>query len=289
MTAEDVYRRLMAVYPTRFRREYGDGMLEAFCDLRQHTARGPLAFWLFVAADTLRAASAERALACQELLQSSRCRLSTGALAKVEWMTACAAGATACGALGSLATWAFSYFYHPYLEGTAFLPWVYGAMLGAGLALVQALALGRRLPLGKLWIVTSACCAALGVEIAISIARVAGPVGYAMAFGSVVAGGQWIVLRGRLPGAAWWVLPSAGGLSAVVMSARSTLTSALAGMEALGNHPDSTPGLYLLLRGLYAPSNWTEVAVGFAVMATTGLLVGAITAKPISSMLARSR
>jgi hypothetical protein len=42
-----------------------------------------------------------------------------------------------------------------------------------------------------------------------------------------VAGGQWIVLRGRLPGAAWWVLPSAGGLSAVVMSARSTLTSAL--------------------------------------------------------------
>jgi hypothetical protein len=279
MTAEDLYRRLMTVYPARFRREYGEGMLEAFCDLRQHTARGPLAFWLFVVADTLRAASAERVLACRDLLQSSRCR----------WMTACAAGATACGALGSLATWAFSYFYHPYLEGTVFVPWVYGAMLGAGLAVVQALALGRRLALGKLWIVTSACCAALGVEIAISIARVAGPVGYAIAFGSVVAGGQWIVLRGRLPGAAWWVLPSAGGLSAVVMSARSTLTSALAGMEALGNHPDSTPGLYLLLRGLYAPTTWTEVAVGFAVMATTGLLVGAITAKPISSMLARAR
>ena len=72
------------------------------------------------------------------------------------------------------------------------------------------------------------------------------------------------------------------------MSARSTLTSALAGIEALGNHPDSTPGLYLLLRGLYSPTDWTKVAVGFAVMATTGLLVGAITAKPISSMLARA-
>jgi hypothetical protein len=46
--------------------------------------------------------------------------------------------------------------------------------------------------------------------------------------------------------------------------------------------------LYLLLRGLYAPTTWTEAAVGFAVMATTGLLVGAITAKPISS-LARAR
>ena len=279
MTAEDVYRRLMAVYPARFRREYGEGMLEAFCDLRQHTARGPLGLLALRGRRHSSRRVGGAGPACRDLLQSSRCR----------WMTACAAGATACGALGSLATWGFSYFYHPYLEGTVFVPWVYGAMLGAGLALVQALALGRRLALGKLWIVTSACCAALGVEIAISIARVAGPVGYAIAFGSVVAGGQWIVLRGRLPGAAWWVLPSAGGLSAVVMSARSTLTSALAGMEALGNHPDSTPGLYLLLRGLYAPTNWTEVAVGFAVMATTGLLVGAITAKPISSMLARAR
>jgi hypothetical protein len=282
MTAEGVYKRLLTAFPARFRREYGDGMLEAFRDLRQHTARGPLAFWLFVIADTIRGASFERALACRELLQSNRAR----------WMMACAAGATACGALGSLATWAFSYFYHPYLEGTAFVPWVYGATLGAGLALVQALALGRRLPRRTLWIVTSACCAALGVEIAISIARVAGPIGYAVAFGSVVAGGQWIVLRGRLPlgqqGAAWWVLPSAGGLSAVVMSTRNTLTAALAGMGAIGNHPEATPGLYLLLRGLYAPTTWTEAAVGFAVMATTGLLVGAITAKPISS-LARAR
>jgi hypothetical protein len=85
------------------------------------------------------------------------------------------------------------------------------------------------------------------------------------------------------------VLPSAGGLSAVVMSARSTLTSALAGMDPLRNPPDSVPGLYLLLRGLYAPSSWTEVAVGFVVMATMGLLVGAVTARPVSSMLARAR
>ena len=279
MTADDVYRRMLLAYPARFRREYGDGMLEAFRDLRRHTARGPLGFWLFLIADTVRAARAEHAQAGRELLRSSRCR----------WITACAIGATACGGLGSLATWTFSYFYHPYLEGTAFVPWAYGALLGAGLAFVQALALGRRLPFGKLWIMTSACCAALGVEVAISLARVAGPLGYAVAFGSIVAGGQWIILRGRLPGAAWWVLPSAGGLSAVVMSARSTLTSALAGLDPLRNQPDSVPGLYLLLRGLYAPATWTEVAVGFAVMATMGLLVGAVTARSVTSMLARAR
>jgi hypothetical protein len=279
MTAEDVYRRMLSAYPPRFRREYGDGMVEAFRDLRRHTARGPIAFWLFVAADTVRTAASEHMQTGRELLRSSRCR----------WIAACAIGASACGALGSLVTSTFSYFYHPYLEGTAFVPWAYGALLGAGLALVQALALRRRLPFGKLWIMTSACCAALGVEIAISIATVAGPLGYAVAFGSIVAGGQWIVLRGRLPNAAWWVLPSAGGLSAVVMSARSTLTSALAGMDPLRNPPDSVPGLYLLLRGLYAPSSWTEVAVGFVVMATMGLLVGAVTARPVSSMLARAR
>jgi hypothetical protein len=279
MTAEDIYRRLLTLYPASFRKEYGEGMVEAFRGLRQDGARGPLAFWRFVIADAMHAASAEHA-------DAWRCRLRSPVF---RWMAACAAGATASGGLGSLATWAFSYFYHPYLEGTAFVPWIYGAMLGAGLACVQACALGRRMPFGKLWIVTSACCAALGVEIAILLARIAGPLGYAIAFGSVVAGGQWIVLRGRLRGAAWWVLPSAGGLSAVVMSARPSVASALAGLEAIRNQPESTPGLYLLMRGLYAPTNWTEVAVGFAVMAATGLLVGAITARPVSAMLTRAR
>ena len=66
--------------------------------------------------------------------------------------------------------------------------------------------------------------------------------------------------------------------------ARNTLTTAFAGMEPVSNHPESTPGSYLLLRGLYAPTSWTEATIGFAVMAATGLLVGAITAKPISSL-----
>jgi hypothetical protein len=65
MTAEDVYKRLLTAIPAGFRREYGDGMIEAFRDLRQQTARGQLGFWFFVIADTLRASSAERALACR--------------------------------------------------------------------------------------------------------------------------------------------------------------------------------------------------------------------------------
>jgi hypothetical protein len=282
MTLDDLYRALLTIYPPRFRRDYGDAMLEAFRDLRQ-TRGGSLAFWLFVITDTVRAASREWAAVCGEI----------GRRSHVQWMAACALGAAVCGGLGSAATWAFSYFYHPYLEGAVFLPWVYGALLGAGLAVVQAVTVGRRLPLRWLWLATTACCAALGVEIAIAVAQIAGPVGYLVAFGSIVAAGQWIVLRGRLPRAALWVLPSAGGLSAVLISTSATLTSALAGMDAVRRDPfatpDASPGLYLLLRGLYAPTSWMEFALGFAVMTLAGLLVGAITARPVSAMLARAR
>ena len=283
MNADTLYRTLLAAYPPGFRREYGDAMLEAFRDLRQAPARSHMRFWVFVLVDTLRAAIHEWAAACQEPQVARQLR----------WIAACGVGTAACGGLGSAATWAFSYFYHPYLEGAAFVPWIYGAMLGAGLAVVQAITLGRGLRLGRLWIVTTASCAALGVEVAIAVAGIAGPAGYAASFGSIVAAGQWIVLRERLPRAAWWVLPSAAGLSAVALSTSAALTSAVAGMEALRRDPfadvQSAAGLHLLLRGLYAPASWTELTLGLALMAVTGLLVGAITAKPMSSRLARAR
>ena len=277
MTAETLYRALLAVYPPGFRRDYGEAMLEAFRDLHQGRAHDGVRFWLFVLVDALRSASHAWAAACQEWCATPQLR----------WIAACAVGTAACGGLGSAATWAFGYFYHPYLEGTAFVPWLYGATLGAGLAVIQAVTLGRGLRLGRLWIVTTASCAALGVEVAITVAGIAGPVGYAVSFGSIVAAGQWIVLRGRLPRAAWWVLPSAAGLSTVALSTSRSLTSALAGMEALRRDPfadvQSAAGLHLLLRGLYAPTSWTELALGLTLMAATGLLVGAITAKPVLS------
>ena len=283
MTAESLYRTLLAAYPPGFRREYGDAMLEAFRDLHRAHPRGRARFWLFVLVDMWRSAVHAWVAACQE-----RC-----AKGQLQWIAACAIGTAACGGLGSAATWAFSYFYHPYLEGTAFVPWLYGALLGAGLAVVQAITLGPGLRLGRLWIITTASCAALGVEVAIAVAGVAGPVGYAVSFGLIVAAGQWIVLRGCRPGAAWWVLPSAAGLSAVALSTSASLTSAVAGMEALRRDPladvHSAAGLHLLLRGLYAPTTGTELALGLAFMAVTGLLVGAITARPMSSMLARAR
>jgi hypothetical protein len=40
--------------------------------------------------------------------------------------------------------------------------------------------------------------------------------------------------------------------------------------------------LGVLVRGLYQPHNWTELAVEFAAMAISGLIIGAITARQVS-------
>ena len=56
MASERVYRRLLALYPKRFRREYGESMAQLFRDqhnaaFRNTNAAGRLTFWLRVLAD----------------------------------------------------------------------------------------------------------------------------------------------------------------------------------------------------------------------------------------------
>jgi hypothetical protein len=284
MTPDRVYRLLLTLYPKAFRREYGDAMVETFQDLRRESDLRPFAFWLFVVTDACVAASSQQI----EAWRSRPRRLA------VQWMTACALGATMCGVLGSAVTWAFSYLYHPYLEGAALVPWTYGAMLGTGLSIVQSAVL-RRLRLGMPWILVSAACAALGLEMAIAVANLTGPLGYGFVFGGVVAGGQWLVLRGKVRGAGLWVLPSSVALSAVVLLCSTTLSRVLAGMNPLSQdmsvfHTVSEGrDVALLLRGLYAPASWSEFTLGFAIMAATGVIVGAVTAKSVSSMLSEAR
>jgi hypothetical protein len=70
------------------------------------------------------------------------------------------------------------------------------------------------------------------------------------------------------------------------------LHRSVAGMNALSGQVrplHDAAGLALLVRGLYAPASASEFALGFAVMAMMGLVVGAITAVPVSSMLSRAR
>jgi hypothetical protein len=194
-----------------------------------------------------------------------------------------------CELTGSALTWSFGYFYHPYLEGLRFVPWVYGSLLGAGLGAIQRLVLRGMSPLA--WILVSAASAAIGLEFAIGLAPAIGPVGYGIVVGAMVAGVQWFMLRGHIQGAAWFVATSAIVLAAVSISGIAAMNQVLAGLNPLpgpiGTGPP-TDGLALLMRGLSAPMNGTEWAFAAATMAITGAVVAAMTANHASSRLSRT-
>jgi hypothetical protein len=80
-----------------------------------------------------------------------------------------------------------------------------------------------------------------------------------------------------------------------ILSCGLALTGTLQGMNPLTNdvlaaHAPAgrVQAIGLLLRGLYGPMSWADLTVEFAVMATAGLVIGAVTARPLSSLLART-
>jgi hypothetical protein len=282
MTPERLYSALLRVYPTSFRREYGDRMLEVFRQLHGDYRGSRVTFWLFVLADICRSAFS---------VQTDACRSGVRRFA-LEWTGACACGAVVVALVANGLTSGFSYVYHPYLERVTLPPWSYGALLGIALGAVQSAVLHRRFHLGIVWLVASAVGAALGLEAAIAIAKIAGPGAYGIVLGGVVGGAQWAVLRTRVRQAAWWVLTSTVALSVAVLSCAVNMHTTLEGMNALSYNPLAVqPDAYdaavrFLSRGLYGPTTLADIALEFAVMVTCGLVIGTLTAKPLLSLYA---
>ncbi|MBI3490639.1 MAG: hypothetical protein HY047_02415 [Acidobacteria bacterium] len=235
-------------------------MLEVFRQLRASSRRSPVGFWGFVIGDVCR----------------SVVRLHVDATPFfARWMTVCAVGAIAAGFLANAFAWCVAYFYHPYLEGMTVAPWSYGALLGVGLGVVQGAALQPRFRLGVRWALATVASAAIGLQAAVTIAGAAGPIGCGLVLGSVVGIGQWLVLHTQAPSLGWWAPASAVALAASVLSYGAAMQHALAGMNPIATE-------MVTLRGLQALPHPAEAAVGIAIMATTGLVIGALTAKPIS-------
>jgi len=280
MTPERLYCALLRVYPTSFRDEYGDRMLEAFRQLHGAYRGSRLTFWLFVLADIWRSAFAAQLDACQ----SGRRRFA------LEWTGACVCGAVVTALVANGLTSTFSYFYHPYFEGVTLPPWTYGALLGIALGAVQSAVLHRRFPLGVVWLLASAVSTALGLQVAIAVAKIGGPVAYGVVLGTVVGGSQWAVLRRRIRQAAYWVLASTVALSVALFSCAVNMHRTLEGVNPLSRNPLAVqPDAYngavaFLSRGLYGPTTGADLVVELAVMLTCGLVVGALTAQPLASL-----
>lgn len=289
MTRERLYSALLTLYPAAFRREYGESMKHAFRDLCWENRRASWSFWLFVLGDIGRSATREHVDAWWSDVRRFA----------LQWAMACALGALAGGVMANGLARTFSYFYHPYLEGLTLPPWSYGALLGLGLSGAQCAVLRHRLHLGGMWVCVTVVAAAVGLHVAVAtapvmVSAVNGPLSYGVILGSCVGSGQWLVLRTRVHRAGWWVVANALALPAAVLSCGVALNGTLHGMNALANDllpVQNSAGdgqvLGLLLRGLEGANSWPELAMGFVVMAITGLVMGVVTAKPLSSMLSR--
>jgi hypothetical protein len=264
---------IMRLYPASFRRKYGPEMIDTILALRGASSGSRFHFWLFICADACRAGLEQRVDAWR-----GRSRVA------LNWIAACTLGAAAWKALGTTFAWLFAYFYHPYLEGTALSPWIYGATLGAGLGVSQCLVV-RQLP-RTIWIVVTAALAAVGLEVAVRIASTTGPIGFGAVVGVAVASGQWVVLRERFHRATWLAAVGGLALSMAAISLGVAINRAPFAMNALNHYVTPVDRAPMLpLHALYAPMDWTEWSLGLMAIATSGLVVGAITARPVSSML----
>jgi hypothetical protein len=278
MTPEHLYVALLRVYPTSFRREFGDHMLEVFRQMDREDRGSRVRFWWFILADICRSALS---------VQIDACRSGVRRFA-LEWTGACICGAVGVALVANGLTSCFGYWYHPYLERIALPPWSYGALLGVALGAVQSAVLHRRFHLGIVWLVASAVGTALGLEAAIAIAKIAGPLAYGVVLGCVVGSSQWAVLRTRVRQAGWWVLASTVALSVAILSCAVQMHTTLEGVNPLSHNPLAVQpdahdaAVRFLSRGLYGPTSRADLGLEFAVMVICGLVIGALTVKPLA-------
>jgi hypothetical protein len=277
MIADCLCAIVLRLYPASFRKQYGREIVDTIRELRRVSSASPLRFWLFIGADACRAAIDLRFDAWKGRVQAA-----------LSWIVACTLGAVAWKTIGTSLAWLFAYLYHPYLEGTALNPWVYGATLGAGLGMAQCLVV-RRLP-RALWIFVSSACAAVGVQAAVLSGALIGPLGFGTVVGLTVAGGQWVVLRERFRRASWRAAAAGSVLSLTAISLGVAANRAPLAVHALDHYATAVDRVPTLpVHVLYAPMDWSDWTLGLMAMAVSGLVVGAITAKPVTALVSDAR
>jgi hypothetical protein len=253
-------------------------MTEAFLDLRASRHHSALAFWSFILADVCRSAGYQQLHACRSGVR--RCAL--------QWIASCTLGIIATGLIANSITWGFSYFYHPYLEGVDVAPWMFGAFLGFGLGIAQYATLRHRRGVGHGWLLVTVVSAAIGVQILVTLTPEIGLFGAGVVLGGLVGTVQWLVLRRQIRRAAWSTLASGVALAAAVVMFGAMMHRTFAGMNPLSSDVSVNiafgNALKTIFDGMSTPRSWTELAVEITFMTMSGLVVGALTARPVSSI-----
>ena len=162
----------------------------------------------------------------------------------LQWVGTCALGIVATAVVANALAWCFSYLYHPYLDGSSF-----------------------------------------GIDVAVASGGGVGPIGRGVVLGICVAAGQWLALRARARRAGWWILATAVAVPAGVLSLSAAMPRTVAAMHprapdvlARADRPEM---LIALMKGISGPTNWLPASVECAVIATSGLAIGVLTARTL--------
>jgi hypothetical protein len=160
------------------------------------------------------------------------------------WLGTCALGIVATTVVANALAWCFSYLYHPYLDGSSF-----------------------------------------GIDVAVASGGAVGPIGRGVVLGICVGTGQWLALRARARHVGWWILASAVAVPSGVLSFSSAMHRTFAAMHPLAQdvlaRADRPDMLNALVRGMSGPGSWPQVFVECAVIATSGLAIGVLTARTL--------
>lgn len=277
MTREQIYASLMRLYPKSFRREYEEQMLTTFREFSRDSVHSPARFWGFLFRDTARSVAREHTDAWTHGMR----RLGLG------WIAACSFGTLASGAAIALFLFAVERLFPTYRDATGIAhnvsrnlpPGVYGALIGLVIGGAQALALRHHWRRAVLWSLATSLAAGVGFSLGWVVAhaidfrvagsglpRLTGYFGGVVFLGVLVGAIQSLLLRMPARSAATWILSNAVAIPLGI--------GTVAACE------------FFLFRA--NPRTWQGLLVAFAVYpAAIGLVIGAVTLRPLTTLLSR--
>jgi hypothetical protein len=270
MTRETIYSCLMRLYPKPFRREYGDQLLQTFRELAREHPGFPIRFWNFVIRDVCRSVFREHVDAWT---------VGMGRLA-LDWVSACALGTLASGAVLWIFSIGVNFFLPPRLDRRGFvhivatnLPTgVYGALIGLVLGSAQALALRHYVRRSVLWIVGTSLAGGAGFSLGLALANRIGfrlaPIGYVAGvtlLGGFVGIAQSLLLKSHARSSTRWIASNAFAVPAGILI-----------------------GVSCMFIVHVNPKTWRGLFLAFAAYpAVIGVVIGALTVRPLMTLLSR--
>jgi hypothetical protein len=268
MTPERAYRLVLHLYPRRFRREYGERMVDDFRELRADMRDRPVVLWARLLVDACRSAVVEH-------VDQWTCG-APGRAAR--WVAACVMGTILAGmAIGAIVTTLGSVLFPGDPGLIRNLPFGnYGLVIGLIVGGTQAVALRRHVRSAVVWTVGTGLAAQVAFEVAFMVgnalnARVVSYIGGVLVFALITGLFQAAMLRAPWRRVMSWTVWNVAAIAAGILAA--AVSSIGIGPTAFRPH---SPFLFYLMVFVIYPG-------------VAGLTTGLVTVAPLARLTTLER